>query len=68
MNPVAMNIINPWIENWPSQQPPVLKFCTLSPPRWLSGEPVGLMTWWLWLPAFSPFPTMFSEGLFLRVI
>ena len=21
-----------------------------------------------WLPAFSPFPTMFSKGLFLRVI
>ena len=33
MNLVAMTIINPWTEYWPSggsnQQPPVLKSCTL---------------------------------------
>ena len=71
MNPVAMTIINPRKEYWPSrgskQPPPVLKSTTLptellglcgltlkqndtiedAPPGGLSGERVGLMTWWL---------------------
>ena len=38
MNPVAMTIINPWKEYWPSQesnqQPHVLKSATLSTELW----------------------------------
>ena len=37
MNPVAMTIINPWKEYWPSrgsnQRPPVLKSATLQTER-----------------------------------
>ena len=32
-------------------------------PRWLSGERVGLMTWWLWVR--SPVEAFFLSGIFL---
>ena len=34
----------------------------LAPPRWLSGEHVGLMTWWLWVR--SPVEATFLSGVF----
>ena len=33
-----------------------------APPRWLSSERVGLMTWWLWVR--SPVETNFLSGVF----
>ena len=33
-----------------------------APPRWLSGERVGLMTWWLWVR--SPVEATFLSGVF----
>ena len=58
MNPVTITIINPRKEYWPSQglnqQPLVLKTATLATVRWGSA-----------FPAFSPFPTTFSEDFVL---
>ena len=37
--------------------------CTwISPPGWLSGEHVGLMTWWLWVR--NPVEANFLSGVF----
>ena len=48
MNPVAMTIINPWKEYWPSrgsnQRPPVIKSATLPTELWGSAV-IGLESW-----------------------
>ena len=34
----------------------------MTPPGWLSGKPVGLITWWLWVR--SPVEANFLSGVF----
>ena len=45
MNPVAMTIINPWKEYWPTrrsnQRPPVLKSATLLTELWYTAQKVS---------------------------
>ena len=41
---------------------PCSTICTTAPPGWLSGESVGLMTWWLWIR--SPVEANFLSGVF----
>ena len=40
----------------------VFLFLPIAPPGWLSGERVGLMTWWLWVR--SPVEATFLSGVF----
>ena len=37
-------------------------YSEIAPPGWLSGERVGLMTWWLWVR--SPIEATFLSGVF----
>ena len=65
------NLVNTWTMVWCSArdsfQPSVthgLRIIILKgvPPRWLSGECVGLMTWWLWVR--SQVEASFLSGVF----
>ena len=62
MNPLAMTIINPGKEYWPSrgsnQRPPVLNSTTL--PTELLGSAYYGKSRKNWKPAFYPFPPMSS--------
>ena len=54
-----------WHIAWHNLLKTILNVChwsPLVPPRWLSGERVGLMTWWLWVR--SPVEATFLSGVF----